>query len=253
MEENQLTIPFELKYLRENVFKRVCSKIFAGIRSFTRRLVDITFGLILCILLIPCSLVVKMIYICNGDFKPIFTITECFGKKGKVIHVIKYRSINKDGTINRLRLTAWDNLPKAINILFGSMSIVGPQPYLVSDREKMGTYFDRIIQMKPGITGIAQISYLKDYSFETRLDNDFKYYYRKNWFMDLKIILITILITIPRRNKGQLLSYLNITIKDIGRCFIKLTNDFVKRTIDIIGALVRNINFNSTYINCCYN
>jgi len=238
MEENQLAIPFELKYLRENVFKRILGKIFACIRSFARRAVDIILSLILCILLIPCSIVVKMIYVCNGDFKSIFTITECFGKKGKVIHVIKFRSINKDGTVNRLRLTAWDNLPKAINILFGSMSIVGPQPYLVSDREKMGTYFDRIIQMKPGITGIAQISYLEDYSFETRLDNDFKYYYRKNWFMDLKIVLITTLITIPRRNEGQILSYLNITIKDIGRCFMRLGNAFVKRTIDILGALV---------------
>ena len=187
------------------------------------------------------TLIVKMVYMSRGDFDRVFVTEECFGKKGKVFKTIKYRSTNKDGTVNKLRFTALDNLPKAINILSGNMTIVGPQPYKVSDREKMGLYYDRIIMMKPGITGISQISYVQDWSFENRLDNDIKYYYRKNWFTDLKIILITTAITLPRRNKGKILSFLNVTIRDFGRAIFRFVNAFIKRIIDICGGITGTI------------
>lgn len=238
MEDNQISIPFDLKYIREKILKKLIYVVSLLCKATITRAIDIVFGLILLCLLIPSSIVLKLIYICNKDFKSIFTIDKCFGKKGKVISVIKYRSINKDGTRNRLRITGWDNIPEAINLLIGNMSIVGPKPYKITEKEKMGIYYSRIVRMKPGITGLAQISCVDDYSYRMRLGNDSRYYYRKSWFLDLKIILITILITIPRRNKGQILSYLNMTLKDLGRLLIKLTNMFIKRTMDIVGSIV---------------
>ena len=238
MNHDEIAIPFDVRDLNENIVKKVIEKCIALSKKTAKRTFDILFAIIVFVLLVPISLIIKLAYMLKGDFKSIFTVQECFGKKGKVFKVIKYRSINKYGQANRLRRTALDNLPKVINILFGDMTIVGPQPYSVEDRERMGTYFERITMIKPGITGIAQISFLRDLSFEARLDNDVKYYYKKNWFTDLKIIFITTLITLPKRNKGELLSFLNVTIKDLGRLVLKVINMIFKRTIDICGGIV---------------
>ncbi len=238
MEDNQISIPFDLKYIRENVLKKLIYKLSFLCKATITRAIDIAFGLVLLVLLIPSSIVLKLIYISKKDFKSIFTIDKCLGKKGKTINVIKYRSINKDGTHNRLRITGWDNVPKAINLLIGNMSIVGPKPYKITEKEEMGTYYSRIVRMKPGITGLAQISCMDDYSYNIRIENDSRYYYRKSWFLDLKIILITLLITIPRRNKGQILSYLNMTLRDLKDLLIRVFNMAIKRTIDIIGSIV---------------
>ncbi len=238
MNHDEIAIPFDVRDLHENIVKRVIEKCINMTKKSVKRLLDIVFSIIVLILLVPMSLMIKLAYMLKGDFKSIFTTQESFGKNGKVFKVIKYRSINKDGQVNRLRRTALDNLPKVINIFLGDMTIVGPQPYSVDDRKKMGTYFERITLMKPGITGIAQISFLRDLSFEARLDNDIKYYYKKNWFTDLKIIFITTLITLPKRNKGEFLSFLNVTIKDLGRFILKVFNMVFKRLIDICGGIV---------------
>lgn len=238
MNHDEIAIPFDVRDLHENIVKRVIEKCINMTKKSVKRLLDIAFSIIVLILLVPMSLMIKLAYMLKGDFKSIFTTQESFGKNGKVFKVIKYRSINKNGQVNRLRRTALDNLPKVINIFLGDMTIVGPQPYSVDDRKKMGTYFERITLMKPGITGIAQISFLRDLSFEARLDNDIKYYYKKNWFTDLKIIFITTLITLPKRNKGELLSFLNVTIKDLGRFILKVFNMVFKRFVDICGGIV---------------
>lgn len=238
MEENQVSIPFDLKYIRDNILKKAVCRLIFLCKSIIARTIDIAFGLMLLILLIPSAIILKLIYISNGDFKSIFTVTKCFGKRGRTINVIRFRGLNKDGTDNRLKITGWYNLPKAINLLTGSMSIVGPKPYTLEEKERMGTFYERIIKMKPGITGLAQISYASNYLYDMRLDNDSKYYYRKNMFLDIKIIMITLLITIPRRCKGQVLSGFNTTIKNTAKSIASTINRFLKRTIDIIGALV---------------
>ena len=181
MNHDEIAIPFDVRDLHENIVKRVIEKCINMTKKSVKRLLDIVFSIIVLILLVPMSLMIKLAYMLKGDFKSIFTTQESFGKNGKVFKVIKYRSINKNGQVNRLRRTALDNLPKVINIFLGDMTIVGPQPYSVDDRKKMGTYFERITLMKPGITGIAQISFLRDLSFEARLDNDIKYYYKKKF------------------------------------------------------------------------
>ena len=199
---------------------------------------DIIFALFGLIFLFPACLIIKYIYLRDKDYESMFIYQDAIGKNGQVFKMIKFRSINKDGTVNRLRRTALDNMPKLINVLKGDMTIVGPQPYLVKDKERMGTYYNRIIQMKPGITGISQISLIQDKSFESRLDNDIRYFYQKGLWTDLKILLITTIITIPTRNKGEILGYLNLTVKDIGRTIVKGINNFFKRLIDICGAIV---------------
>lgn len=238
MKNLELAIPFDEEVLNENILKRLLNKCKKFIKTCFIRGTDIIISVLGFTILIPMTVLVKLIYLKNKDFKSIFYTTECIGKDGKIFKVIKYRSINKYGISNKLRRTGLDNLPKLINVFLGDMALVGPQPYLAQDKEKMGTYYNRIIQMKPGITGIYQISLAKDKSFEKRLDDDIKYFYRKNVWMDFKVILITLLITIPTRNKGEIFSFLNVTVKDIGRAIIKAIDTIFKRCIDILGAIV---------------
>lgn len=238
MKNLDLAIPFDESVLNEGFFSKVPNKIKRAIKRFCRRMADIILALFGLIFLLPTCMIIKYIYLRDKDYKSMFVFQDAIGKNGQVFKMIKFRSINKDGTANRLRRTALDNMPKIINVLKGEMTIVGPQPYLVKDKERMGTYYNRIIQMKPGITGISQISLIKDKSFESRLDNDIRYFYQKNLWTDLKILLITSVITIPTRNKGEILGYLNFTVKDIGRSILKGINRFFKRLIDICGAIV---------------
>lgn len=238
MKDLDLAIPFDESVLNEGFFSKFLNKIKRAIKRFCRRMADIILALFGLIFLLPACMIVKYIYLRDKDYKSMFIFEDAIGKNGQVFKMIKFRSVNKDGTTNRLRRTALDNIPKIINVLRGEMTIVGPQPYLVKDKERMGTYYNRIIQMKPGITGISQISLIKDKSFESRLDNDIRYFYQKNLWTDLKILLITCVITLPTKYKGEVLGYLNLTIKDIGRTILKGINRFFKRLIDICGAIV---------------
>ena len=73
-----------------------------------------------------------------------------------------YRKIKNDPRVTKvgkfLRRTSLDEFPQFVNVLFGDMSIIGPRPYLERELESMGKYYDIIIQYKPGITGLWQIS-----------------------------------------------------------------------------------------------
>ena len=94
-----------------------------------------------------------------------------------------------------LRKTGIDELPQLFNVLFGSMSIVGPRPELpkfVEEYSKSIPLYKVKHQVKPGITGLAQIyGYRGDTSIERRIELDIKYI--ENWtiYSDLKIIAIT--------------------------------------------------------------
>ena len=162
MKNLDLAIPFDESVLNEGFFSKVLNKIKRAIKRFCRRMADIILALFGLIFLLPTCMIIKYIYLRDKDYKSMFVFQDAIGKNGQVFKMIKFRSINKDGTANRLRRTALDNMPKIINVLKGEMTIVGPQPYLVKDKERMGTYYNRIIQMKPGITGISQISLVKD-------------------------------------------------------------------------------------------
>lgn len=88
-----------------------------------------------------------------------------------------------------LRATSLDELPQIINVLKGEMSLVGPRPYMLSEAEKIGEKQKFILKVRPGITGLWQVSGRNNLSFEER--NDLEVWYIKNWFLwDDFVILI---------------------------------------------------------------
>lgn len=188
-----------------------------------KRTFDIICGLIGVLILIPISIIIKIIYICNKDFSPIFFTQNRIGKNGKEFKFYKYRSMvaNADEILFRmlkedkeiakeykknkklkndpritkvgefLRKTSLDELPQLINVLKGDMSIIGNRPYLPREKEDMGEYYDDIVKTKPGITGYWQVSGRSDLSFKKRLELEQFYSNQISLKLDIKIFFKT--------------------------------------------------------------
>ena len=92
-----------------------------------------------------------------------------------------------------------DELPQFFNVLFGSMSLVGPRPHQEREVEKYMDYHRRLLTIKPGITGMAQVSGRSDLDFEDEYRLDL--YYIENWslWLDIQIIIKTVLVLFSKR------------------------------------------------------
>ena len=98
-----------------------------------------------------------------------------------------------------LRRTSLDEMPQFINILKGDMSLVGPRPYLLKEKEEMNGYFKSITSLTPGLTGFWQISGRNNVTFNDRLDMDMNYYFKHNLKLDMKLLLKTILVVLGKK------------------------------------------------------
>jgi len=98
--------------------------------------------------------------------------------------------ITKVGAI--MRKTSLDELPQIINVFKGEMSLIGPRPYMLNEKEKIGDRIDMVLAVKPGITGLWQVSGRSDVDFHSRVDMDV--YYTRNWniWLDFVVLIKTI-------------------------------------------------------------
>lgn len=192
--------------------------------KLVKRLLDIMASFCGLLLLIPITVFVYFKNRSQGDKDPIFFTQERIGKNGKTFKLYKFRTMvpnaeqvleelmEKDPAIKQeyltnkklvndpritkvgafLRKTSLDEFPQFINVLKGEMSLIGPRPYLLREKEELGKYYKAIISCKPGLTGMWQTHGRSDVSFEYRLELD-DYYYR-NWsfWLDVTLFLKTI-------------------------------------------------------------
>lgn len=115
-----------------------------------------------------------------------------------------YKKIKgKDPRVTRvgriLRKTSMDELPQIFNVLDGTMSLVGPRPYLPKEKIDMQRYIDIIPLAKPGITGLWQVSGRNDVSFEQRQVLDSWYVYNWSVWFDITILMKTVKVILFRR------------------------------------------------------
>ena len=188
-----------------------------------KRLTDITIGLIGTIFLVPVSLVIKLALIITKDKGPLFFKQKRVGRYGKEIYIYKFRSMivgaedvlkdlmSKDPKIKKeyetnkklandpritkvgkfIRKTCIDEMPQFLNLLKGDMSLIGPRPYLFGEVKDIGDSFDSIVSVKPGITGLWQVSEKSDMSFKRRCVIDKYYANNLNLRLDIKIFFKT--------------------------------------------------------------
>lgn len=218
----------DAKPISENSFH---SRLKQYIVAIVTRMLDILGGIVGCMCVIPITIAVIINNLKGKDFGPIFFVQERIGKNGKTFRMYKFRTMVKDADQKLeellekdekvrneyqkykklkddprvtkfgkfLRKTSLDEFPQFFNVLKGDMTLVGPRPYLLREKDDMGDYYQYIIQQKPGVTGYWQIAGRNDITFENRVDIDFKYHYNKSLTNDIKILLITVLITIKRK------------------------------------------------------
>ena len=194
-----------------------------GFYHISKRLFDIIFSFIGLIFLIPITIILKIAYMCTGDFHRIFFVQERIGKNGKIFKFYKFRSMvpNADEVLFRtmeldkiiaeeyqknkklkhdpritklgrfIRGTSIDELPQLINIFLGHMSFVGNRPYLPREKGDMGKYYEDIIKTKPGLTGYWQVNGRSKTTFEERLELEKYYSNNASLKLDIKIFLKT--------------------------------------------------------------
>lgn len=211
------------------VFKR-STKYKKYLNLFFKRIMDIIGSLVGITILIPLTVIVKIVNILNKDFGPIFYSQERIGQYGEVFKMYKFRSmvLGAEEKLNKLlendeeareeyeiykklkndpritpigkilRKTSLDEFPQFINVLQGNMSIVGPRAYLPVEKDDMGEKYQIIISHKPGITGLWQVSGRSQVSFEERLKMDIQYHRNNNFLTDIKILLKTFLAVIKK-------------------------------------------------------
>lgn len=114
-----------------------------------------------------------------------------------------YRKLRRDPRVTRLgkflRRSSLDELPQLLNVLKGDMSLVGPRPYLPSERRAMGDNEAVILLVKPGLTGYWQVSGRSNVSFQERLDMEERYVRQWSLRWDIKLLFKTVLVVCRAR------------------------------------------------------
>ena len=186
-------------------------------KSFLKRLIDIVVSVvfILCFwwLYIVLALLIK---IKLGG--PVLFKQERPGLNGKIFTMYKFRSMtdgrDKNGKLlsdservtsfgRVLRATSLDEIPEFVNVLKGDMSLVGPRPLLVEYLPRYNEFQARRHEVKPGITGWAQINGRNAISWEDKFKYDVEYVINQSFLMDLKILFLTVKKVVVRENINQ--------------------------------------------------
>jgi len=171
-----------------------------------KRLVDIVISLIALALLSPVFFIVAL-KVRKNLGSPIFFLQERPGKNGKLFKMIKFRSmknaVDKDGNPlpdeqritpfgQTLRSTSLDEMPQLLNVLKGDMSVVGPRPMLKEFVELYSPEQARRLEVRPGMTGLAQVSGRNELDYEDRFKCDVWYVDNHNIRIDFKIMWKTV-------------------------------------------------------------
>lgn len=201
--------------------------------AFAKRLFDIVFSLSVLIIFSPVYLILA---IAIGVSSPgsIFYVQERVGKNYRRFNCLKFRTMvsNADQVLQEimakspelrqefesnfklkrdpritcigrfLRVTSLDEFPQFWNVLIGDMSVVGPRPLIEEELPRYGRHMDKILTVRPGITGLWQVSGRNDIPYARRVQIDLYYANFRNFWIDLWIVLKTIGVMVFPKNNG---------------------------------------------------
>ncbi|MGF1540103.1 MAG: sugar transferase [Pleurocapsa sp.] len=201
--------------------------------NFAKRLFDIVFSLFVLIFFSPIYLILMTLIAINSP-GPIFYTQKRIGKDHQPFNCIKFRTMvnNADDLLetmisnspemrqefqdnfklkqdpritkigNFLRLTSLDEFPQFWNVLKGDMSVVGPRPLVPEELHKYGRKINTVLTIRPGITGLWQVSGRNDIPYPKRVKIDVYYATSHNWLLDIWIVFKTIGVIVFPKNNG---------------------------------------------------
>lgn len=184
-------------------------------RPWTRskHALDRVAAVVLLVVLSPLLALIAVAVRCEGAGPVIYRQVRP-GLHGAPFHIVKFRSMRPDAALERLgtdgdhlrltrlgrflRATSLDELPNLVNVARGEMSIIGPRPLLMSYLDLYSEHQARRHEVRPGMTGLAQVNGRNESDWETRLDLDVEYVERCSFGLDLRILLATVRTVVTR-------------------------------------------------------
>ncbi len=209
-------INFDLSTIAGIPFIEVRQTRLEGWGRITKRFFDLIAALVLIIILSP-LLILLGLGVIFSSVGPVMVKLERIGYTGQKFNLYKFRSMIKnaqqlktslmssnernDGPLFKMtndpRITAFgrlirrwslDELPQLFNVILGQMSLVGPRPHEPAEVAKYQTHHKKLLAIKPGITGLSQVSGRSDLSWEEEVRLDV--YYLENWSLNLDIQIL---------------------------------------------------------------
>ena len=176
-------------------------------KNFIKPVIDFVLALVGFLFLSPVFVLVMIGLFFANDGKPFFFQLRP-GKNGKIFKIIKFKTMTdkKDENGNLLpdadrltkigsfvRKTSLDEIPQLLNVIKGDMSLVGPRPLLPKYLELYNDFQRRRNEVKPGITGWAQVNGRNSISWEKKFEYDVWYVDNVSFLLDVKILIMTVL------------------------------------------------------------
>lgn len=195
-----------MKWSRAVFHRRGLRRSFAMYAKYMKRMLDFLIALVGLVVASPILLIVAVL-VRTKLGSPVLFAQERPGKDEKIFKLYKFRSMSdardEQGNLlpdkdrltpfgKMLRATSLDELPELFNILKGDMSLIGPRPLLVSylpwytEREQLRH------TVRPGLTGLAQVSGRNSLVWDKRLEKDVEYVEHLSFMMDIKILFMTV-------------------------------------------------------------
>ena len=194
---------------------------------FIKRTFDIVASFFGLVLLSPLFLAISVAILIDSRGKIVYSQRR-IGKNGKVFRIYKFRSMvkNADEVLMRftpeqraefevnfklendpritkvgafLRNTSLDELPQLINIFLGHISVIGPRPIVEYETYKYSDKIDKLLSIKPGLTGYWQVNGRSDTTYEERVDMEIYYIDNCSILFDIKIFLATFAVVLKRK------------------------------------------------------
>ncbi|MDY6876701.1 MAG: sugar transferase [Chloroflexota bacterium] len=207
-----------------------------SLKAIVKRTIDIGVSLAGIVLLAPLIIVIAIL-IKLDSVGPVFHLSRRLGRDGKPFTIYKFRSMyvgslvlrNPDGSyrvnkkdqrvtrVGRILRLGFDEIPQLFNVLKGNMSLIGPRPdplealphYLKEERRRL--------LVRPGITGLAQVSGRTDIPWRERLKYDVEYVKRQSLWLDCKIAFYTIFEFLPSLRDRRLQRHARLSSQAVGK------------------------------------
>ncbi len=197
-----------------------------------KRIFDFCFSFVALVLLSPIFLIIAILIKLLSPDGPIFFGHKRIGKNGKFFRVYKFRTMVPDaeerlkkmldknpdikaeyekdfklkndpriipGIGEFMRKSSIDELPQFFNSLIGNMSVVGPRPIVEDELQKYGKYAVKLYSVKPGVTGLWQVSGRNDIEYDERVALDMEYIDNQTLWGDIKIVIETVKVMIFKK------------------------------------------------------